>query len=181
MAKRKLNIGEIFGGIAIVIVMWIICVLSSGTIALGDVLEFWEGSVLLSAFTLCAYVAICALIGAYSKRNGHKSFFVATAVTSALPLIAAVIMFIVSLTEHPLSKWYISLRGSGSSLEKLAETLLFIFEIPILISYPFVMVVSSMAYAFGGESAFEIITGYAIFSIAPIASCLAYRFTKVKE
>lgn len=181
MTKNKSNIGEILGGVFVVISMWITCILCGGTIALGDVLEFWDVPVLLSAFTLCAYVAICTLIGVYSKRNGHRSFFIAVAVTAALPLVAAALMFAVSLIEKPLSKWYIPLRGTGSTLEAFARALMFIFELPILISYPFVLVLFSVAYSLGDDSTLGMIAGFAIFSSAPIASALAYKFTKFKK
>lgn len=182
MTKNRPNTGEILGGFFVVVAMWIMCILCSGTIAFGDVLEFWDGPVLLSAFTLFAYTVICTLIGAYSKRNGHRSFFIAVAVTAALPLVAAALMFIVSLAEIPLSKWYISLRGTGSALESVARAVRFILaEIPMLISYPFVLVVFSMAYSLGTDSTLGIIIGFAVFSIAPITSALAYKFTKTKE
>ncbi len=181
MSKRKVNIGEVFGGIGIVVTMWILCILSGGTLAMGDVLEFWEGSVILSTASIFAYIAICVLIGIYSKRNGHRSFFMSVTITSLLPFVAIALMYIFSTIEMPLSKRYVALMGNESAERTAIKAVLTAIEFPIVISYPFLLVIYSMAYAFGGESGFGIIMGFVLFSLAPIGSILAYKFTKIKK
>lgn len=156
MKKSK----QITLGILIPLAVWLIGILSSGSIYLGDELDFWDGLPALSLiypFIISAYAIVSAFV---AKKKDLPHFFKASQTVLLIPFISYLIAFIANFLNETL-------------FNPLMPILLLIFMYPAI---PLTSTVIGSLDLFYSEPLMYV--EFAIMIIAVIAAFLIFRYYK---
>ena len=156
MKKTK----QIMFGILISLGVWLIGILSCGSIYLGDELDFWDGLPALSLiypFIISAYAIVSAFV---AKKKDLPHFFKASQTVLLIPFISYLIAFIANFLNETF-------------FNPLMPIIFCIFMYPAI---PFTSTVIGSSILFDSEPLMYV--ELAIMTISVIAAFFVFRYYK---